>query len=107
MDGKDPPAKRPLSECPSPAERRIVFCEPREQAERCMRSRHSATRTLVNPGPRAVRLLLSDGSERIVASWGLAVVPRSAEDGQPIEILEAFVLERRLIPGIDAAEATG
>jgi hypothetical protein len=87
------------------AERRIALRACREQAETRM-SRPSLTRTLVNPGPRAVRLVLSDGSERIVGPWGLAVVPRAAEDGQPVEVLEAFVLERRTIPGYDEADAT-
>jgi hypothetical protein len=99
-----PVAKRPPPERGSPAERRIAFWEPREQAERRMRSRRSTTRTLVNPGPRAVRLVLSDGSERIVGPWGLAIVPRSAEDGKPVEILEVFVLERRRIPGADGTD---
>jgi hypothetical protein len=55
--------------------------------------------TLVNPRPQAVRLLLSDGSERIVPPWGLAILPRSGGDGQPLSIVQAFVLERRIIPG--------
>jgi hypothetical protein len=56
-------------------------------------------RTLVNPRPEAVRLILSDGSERVVAAWGLAVLPRLDADGQPIEVVQALLLERRRIPG--------
>lgn len=59
------------------------------------------TRTLVNPRPEAVRLVLSDGSERIVAPWGLAVLPDAANDGLPLEVIAAFVLQRRTIPGLD------
>jgi hypothetical protein len=58
-------------------------------------------RTLVNPRPEAVRLVLSDGSERIVAPWGLAVLPDSADDGLPLQVMAAFLLERRVIPGQD------
>jgi hypothetical protein len=46
-----------------------------------------------------VRLLLSDGSERVVPPWGLTLLPRSAADGQPIVVLAARLLERRFIPG--------
>lgn len=59
----------------------------------------SMSRALVNPRPEAVRLLLSDGSERVVPPWGVAVVPRSSRDGQPIAVLQALLLERRVIPG--------
>jgi hypothetical protein len=58
-------------------------------------------RTLVNPRPEALRLVLSDGSERIVGPWGLAVLPSSAEDGQPLQVIGAFLLQRRTIPGLD------
>jgi hypothetical protein len=61
--------------------------------------------TLVNPRPQAVRLVLSDGSERIVPPWGLAILPRSGVDGQPLSIVQAFALERRVIPGqIEASD---
>jgi hypothetical protein len=60
-------------------------------------------RTVVNPRPEAVRLILSDGTERVVAAWGLAVLPRSDADGQPIEVVVAFLLQRRSIPGADNA----
>ena len=59
----------------------------------------SMSRALVNPRPEAVRVLLSDGSERVVPPWGIAVLPRSSEDGQPIAVLQALLLERRVIPG--------
>jgi hypothetical protein len=59
----------------------------------------STSRTLVNPRPQAVRLILSDGTERVVAPWGLAVLPRSGPRGQRIDVVKAFVLERRSIPG--------
>jgi hypothetical protein len=58
-------------------------------------------RTLVNPRPEAVRLILSDGTERVVAPWGVAVMPRSDSNGRPVEVKAAFVLERRTIPGIE------
>jgi hypothetical protein len=60
----------------------------------------SPTRTLVNPRPEAVRLILSDGSERVVPPWGLAIVPRSNAAGQRIEIILTLLLERRSIPGL-------
>jgi hypothetical protein len=56
-------------------------------------------RTLVNPRPEAVRLILSDGSERVVAAWGLTVLPRLDADGQPMRVVQALLLERRRIPG--------
>ena len=33
--------------------------------------------TYVNPRPQPVRLVLSDGSERTVGAWGLALLPDS------------------------------
>jgi hypothetical protein len=60
----------------------------------------STTRVLVNPRPQAVRLVLSDGTERMVAPWGLTVVPRSDADGRPIDVLEAVLIERRTVPGV-------
>lgn len=56
---------------------------------------------MVNQRPEAIRLILSNGTERVVAPWGLAVLPRVDADGQPVEILVAFLLERRSIPGTD------
>jgi hypothetical protein len=56
-------------------------------------------RTLVNPRPEAVRLVLSDGSERIVGPWGVTVLPDVAEDGQSLQVVEVHLLERRTIPG--------
>jgi hypothetical protein len=53
----------------------------------------SLSRTLVNPRPESLRLRLSDGSERVVPPWGVAVVPRT------IGVLSASLLERRTIPG--------
>jgi hypothetical protein len=68
----------------------------------------SLSRTLVNPRAEAVRLRLSDGSERIVPPWGVAVVPRSAVNGQAIAILSASLLERRAIPGtIESRDSLG
>ena len=46
-----------------------------------------------------MRLVLSDGTERMVAPWGLTVVPRSDADGRPIDVLEAVLIERRTVPG--------
>jgi hypothetical protein len=54
---------------------------------------------LVNPRPEALRLVLSDGSERIVGPWGLVVLPNLAEDGHSLRIIEVCPLERRTIPG--------
>ncbi len=48
-----------------------------------------AARTLVNPRPEHVRLVLSEGSERVVLPWGLTLLPRSTPDGDPLEIVEA------------------
>lgn len=62
------------------------------------------SRTLVNPRPQAVRLILSDGTERIIAPWGLAVIPCADADGQSIEVIRAFVMERRSIPGLPRAD---
>jgi hypothetical protein len=56
-------------------------------------------RTLVNPRPQAVRLVLSDGGERIIGPWGLTVLPEVAEDGLPLTVIQVCLLERRTIPG--------
>jgi hypothetical protein len=65
--------------------------------------RPSTTRVLVNPRPQAVRLVLSDGSVRLVPPWGLTVVPRADDEGRQIEVLEAMLIERRSVPGTDQA----
>jgi hypothetical protein len=62
-------------------------------------SRTESARTLVNPRPEAVRLVLSDGTERVVAPWGLEVLPDRARDGQPLQVIAVFLLQRRTIPG--------
>jgi hypothetical protein len=62
-------------------------------------SRIRRSRTLVNPRPEAVRLVLSDGTERVVAPWGLEVLPDCAGDGQPLQVIAVFLLQRRTIPG--------
>jgi hypothetical protein len=64
-----------------------------------MQHHQSITRTLVNPRPQALRLLLSDGTTRVVPPWGLTILPRIGADGEPIQVVEACVLERRAIPG--------
>lgn len=49
--------------------------------------------TFVNSRPHAVRLVLSDSSERVVRAWGLAVVPAADAAGRPLEVVRSeFVL---------------
>jgi hypothetical protein len=105
MQGNPTDAERPLRASKT-ANRTWPTCQTagrlRAYAERklvCMAAQ-SPTRTLVNPRPEAVRLILSDGSERVVPPWGLAIVPRSNAVGQRIEIILALLLERRSIPGL-------
>ncbi len=43
--------------------------------------------TLVNPRPQAVRLTLSDGTDRLLHAWGLAVLPESGADGHPLRVV--------------------
>ena len=43
--------------------------------------------TLVNPRPQAVRLILSDGTDRLLHAWGLAVLPQTGADGQPLRVV--------------------
>lgn len=46
-------------------------------------------RTLINPRGEAVRLILSDGTERIVPAWGIAIVPESGRDGRPLTVVRS------------------
>ncbi len=68
------------------------------ESESCVAAA-SITRTLVNPRPEAVRLVLSDGSERMVGPWGMTVLPKVDAQGQPIDVILAMLVERRVIPG--------
>jgi hypothetical protein len=54
-----------------------------------MASRHISqnSRTVVNQRPYPVRLVLSDGTERIAGPWGLILLPLFASDGSPLEVL--------------------
>jgi hypothetical protein len=70
------------------------------QAEQPMANRHVSknSRTIVNPRPQAVRLVLSDGTERIVRPWGIVLLPRFASDGSPLEVLLAeFVFSQEIL----------
>jgi hypothetical protein len=96
-------AMPPPPEPPSPANRRIANASAHRQADPRMAAR-SQIRTLVNPRPEAVRLILSDGSERVVAPWGMTVLPRSASDGHSVDVVTALLLERRSIPGAVESE---
>ena len=49
-------------------------------------------RTLVNPRPQPVRLVLSDGTYRVVGAWSLAVLPERAADGLPLEVVSASLV---------------
>jgi hypothetical protein len=48
---------------------------------------------LTNPRPQSIRLLLSDGSERIVGPWGLAVLAEYNRLGQLLEVISAELLD--------------
>ena len=52
----------------------------------------SRSKSLVNPRPETVEVVLSDRSRRVVGPWGLAVVPRRAGDGQPVEVVSAEIV---------------
>ena len=41
---------------------------------------------LTNPRRHSIKLTLSDGSERIIGPWGLAVLPDYDQRGQRLEI---------------------
>lgn len=43
--------------------------------------------TFVNPRPQAVRLALSDGTDRLLHAWGLAALPETGADGQPLRVV--------------------
>lgn len=58
-------------------------------------------RTLVNPRPHPVRLVLSDGTERTVGAWGLAFVPERDARGESMEVERAEYL-----PGQDEGRPT-
>jgi hypothetical protein len=47
---------------------------------------------LTNPRSQSIRLLLSDGSERIVGPWGLAVLADYNRLGQRLEVISAELL---------------
>jgi hypothetical protein len=61
------------------------------------------SRAVVNPRPGAVRLVLSDGSERIVGPWGVVILPLFASDGSPLEVLLAELVFSQTIISNDAA----
>jgi hypothetical protein len=61
------------------------------------------SRTLVNPRPYAVRLVLSDGTQRIVGPWGLVILPPVAQDGGPLEIVLAELVFHQVIAADNAA----
>ncbi len=66
-----------------------------------MATRHVTrnSRTVVNPRPQAVRLVLSDGTERIAGPWGVVLLPLFASDGSPLEVLLVeLVFSQVLIP---------
>ena len=48
---------------------------------------------LTNSRSQSIRLLLSDGSERIVGPWGLAVLADVNRLGQRLEIISARLLD--------------
>jgi hypothetical protein len=62
-----------------------------------------ASRAVVNPLPQAIRLVLSDSSERIVGPWGVVVLPQSAIDGRPLVVVNAEVVVRQIVISDDAA----
>jgi hypothetical protein len=62
-----------------------------------------ASRAVVNPLPQAIRLVLSDGSERIVGPWGVVVLPRSSFNGRPLVVVNAELVVRQIVISDDAA----
>jgi hypothetical protein len=62
------------------------------RAEGVTGERHSGHRTLVNPRPQAVRLVLSDGTQRVVGAWSLALLPERAADGRPLEVVSVSTI---------------
>jgi hypothetical protein len=75
------------------------------QAEQPMATRHVTqnSRTVVNPRPQAIRLVLSDGTERIAGPWGIVLLPRFASDGSPLEVLLAEPVISQVVISDDAA----
>jgi hypothetical protein len=63
----------------------------------------SKSRALVNPRPHTVRLVLSDGSERISGPWGIVVLPLFASDGSPLEIVLAELVTSQAVVAREAA----
>jgi hypothetical protein len=60
-------------------------------------------RTVVNPSPQAVRLVLSDGTERIAGPWGVIALPLFASDGSPLEVLLVEFVFHQVMTSNDAA----
>jgi hypothetical protein len=52
---------------------------------------------------QAIRLVLSDGSERIVRPWGVLVLPLFASDGSPLEVLLSEFVISQVVMSDDAA----
>ena len=78
------------------------------QPEQPMANRHvpKNSRTIVNPRPQTVRLVLSDGTERIIGPWGVALLPLFASDRTPLDVLLAeFVSGPGLISNDAANDA--
>jgi hypothetical protein len=72
-----------------------------------MASRHISqnSRTVVNQRPYPVRLVLSDGTERIAGPWGMVLLPLFASDGSPLEVLlvELVFSQSQIVMSNDAA----
>jgi hypothetical protein len=63
----------------------------------------SKSRALVNPRPQAVRLVLSDGSERISGPWAKWSCPLFASDGSPLEVVLAELVMSQAVVSREAA----
>jgi hypothetical protein len=79
------------------------FCS--AQPEDPMANPHVNTksRTLVNAQPQAIRLVLSDGTERIARPWSVVVLPLFASDGSPLEVLLSEFVFSQVMISDDAA----
>jgi hypothetical protein len=61
------------------------------------------SRTVVNPRPQAIRLVLSDGTERIADAWGIVLLPLFASDGSPLEVLLTEPVSSQVVISHDGA----
>jgi len=51
-------------------------------------------KTLVNPSPRPIRLVLEDGTEHVVPAWGMVRLDQQVERVEPVDLSASGASEK-------------